>query len=159
MRLSAYCIAITSRNAGSIYSGLLVSAIWRALLRSGSSIHTCSTTRSGTRSEIATTPSGWGERNYSSRNALPIPTGTTGTCVHLQVISWSKRHRGNILACALPVIVLPDDAPGIKVIRRNPLPFQQSPENPTYLLRFKEELRVRVQGYRIGAQHHVQRGR
>jgi len=29
----------------------------------------------------ATIRSGRGERNYSSGNALPIPTGTTGTCV------------------------------------------------------------------------------
>ena len=47
-------------------------------------------TRSGTRSGIATTRSGQGEKNCSSGNALPIPTGTTGTCVHQQVISSSK---------------------------------------------------------------------
>jgi len=32
MRLSAYFIAITSRSAGSVYSGLFVSVIWRAFV-------------------------------------------------------------------------------------------------------------------------------
>ena len=97
MRLSDYFIAITSRSAGNIYSGLRVSAIWRALSRSGSSIHTCKTTRNGTRSGIATTRSGRGERNCSSGNALPIPTGTTGMCVHRRVTNWLKRHFGKHL--------------------------------------------------------------
>jgi hypothetical protein len=37
-----------------------------------------------------------GERNYSSGNALPIPAGITGTCVHQQVISSSKRLQSSI---------------------------------------------------------------
>ena len=39
MRLSACYITITSRSAGGICSGLHASAIWKALSRSGSSIH------------------------------------------------------------------------------------------------------------------------
>src|SRR5215469_4045695 len=88
-----YCDHIEER--GNIYSGLHVSAIWKASLRSGSSTHTCQTTQSGTRSGISTTRSGRGERNYSSVNALSIPTGTTGTYVHQQATSSSKRHRSN----------------------------------------------------------------
>ena len=59
--------------------------------------HTCWIVRSGTRSGIATIRSGRGERNYSSANGLPTPTGTTRTCVRPQVTqlieTWAAGDR------------------------------------------------------------------
>lgn len=86
MRLSDCFIVITSKSAGSNCSDLACKRNLEGIVAKRKFDPYLTGNAKRYKIGMATTRSRYGEKNYSSGNALPIPTGTTGTCAHRHVI-------------------------------------------------------------------------